>query len=113
MLQLSSEEVEVAVYEWDYYQQIIYNYISSLDIDLENGSDDAKIIKNLIASVQISRQMSLSVILETIQGRVSKFVKYCGVGFSDFSLAQRIQIALSNRKFANAAVCMAGITQVV
>ena len=110
---LSVAEIEATVYTWDYYQQIVYNYIQAMDgVDIENGSDDSGVVKELISIIELNREMELELIVETLQTRVAKFVRYCGTALSDYSIVQRLQIEFSNRKFANAVVCMAGINQV-
>ena len=103
-------DVELIAFEWDFYQKIMFNYITvTFPLETDEGTD--LIVKNMIYSLRIFSQMNLEQILNTIQVRVGLFFKYYDDGF-DFEVGQRIQQSLSNWRFAKAEVCMAGLTQV-
>ena len=112
---LTSDEISAEVFEWDFYQQIIYNFITSpaVGIDLTVDSVSTTAIKRLITRNQISRQNSLERVLEIIQFRVGLFLRFFVTADFDFSFGRRIEIAFSGNQFSNAAVCMAGISQVI
>ena len=112
---LTSDEISAEVFEWDFYQQIIYNFITSpaVGIDLTVDSVSTTAIKRLITRIQISRQNSLERVLETIQFQVDLFLRFFVTADFDFSFGRRIEIAFSGNRFSNAAVCMVGISQVI
>ena len=109
---------ETSAFEWDFYQQIIYNFITAdVGFDLENGSGTATVIKNMIRSVKLSASNSLAEILDLVNiafspTQVVLLNSYCTDVDFDYSIIQRIRISFSSGGFANAIVCMAGLNAV-
>ena len=109
---------ETSEFEWDFYQQIIYNFITAdVGFDLEDGTGTALVIKNMIRAVKLNASNSLAEILDLVNiafspTQVILLNSYCTDVDFDYSIIQRIRISFSSGGFANAIVCMAGLNAV-